>query len=59
VEAFQPGLFIVKNASDLLGEFLQFFKVFLNFGLAAQVAPSSLVCAFIRTDRPNPLAADG
>ena len=43
LKAFQPGLFIVKNASDLLGELLQFFKVVFNLGLAAQVPPSSLV----------------
>jgi hypothetical protein len=45
-------LLIVKNASDLFGELLQFFKVFLNLGLAAQVAPSSLVSC-VHKNRPS------
>jgi hypothetical protein len=49
---FQPRLLIVKNASDLFGELLQMFKVFLNLGLATQVVPSSLVSC-VHKDRPS------
>jgi hypothetical protein len=52
LKVFQPGLLIVKNASDLFRELSQFFKVFLNLGLAAQVAPSSLVSC-VHKNRPS------
>jgi len=52
LKVFQSVLLIVKNASDLFGELLQFLKVFLNLGLTAQVAPPSLVSC-VHKNRPS------